>query len=244
MEIEQLKLLNLTTYEAKVLYSLLHKGVLKVSQITKESNVPNGQIYNTLDSLEEKNLINIIPDNVKKYQAKSITYIKELIENKKDELKELEIELEKIKKIENKRIDGEIMIARGKKGFHKMILEWNSMSLGNSPYVYEIKWKADVNDLNIKKIANDVKKKGKIKKVLYDYNTPKENIKKWQEIIPKYHFIEANEIAMSITSNSTLISILDLNSTILIKSKSFSNTLSKLYEGYYELQEIKNKQIK
>jgi len=240
MEIEQLRLLGLTTYEAKVLYALLHKGALKVAQITKESSVPNGQIYNTLDSLEEKNLINIIPDKIKKYQAKSINYIKDLIENKKEELKKLELELEKLKEIENKRTDGEIMIARGKKGFHKMILEWNSMNLGNSPYVYEIKWKADITDKNIEKIASNVKKKNKIKKVLYDFNTSVENIKYWKKIVPNYHFIEAEGIAMSITENSTLISILDVNSTLLLKSKTFSTTMAKLFEGYYELQDKKD----
>lgn len=234
MNFEQLKLLGLTTYEAKVLHTLLYKGSLKVSQITKESSVPNGQIYNTLDSLEEKSLINLIPDKIKKYQSKSIKYIKDLLEEKQKELNNLNKELDQLKEIESQRTNNEILIARGKKGFHKMILEWNSMKLGSSPYIYEIKWNADVADKNIQKIANNAKKKGKIKKVLYDYNASKENIKTWEKIAPDYNFIEAEGIAMSITSTSTLISILDLNSTLLIKSKTFSNTMAKLFEGYFE----------
>jgi sugar-specific transcriptional regulator TrmB len=234
MNYQQLQLLGLNSYEAKVLHTLMHKGALKVSQLSKESTVPNGQIYNTLDSLEEKGLINLIPDKVKIYVSKSILYIKELLKERKKELVSLDKELDELKEIENDRVGEEIQIARGKKGFHKLILEWEKMKLGSSPYVYEIKWNAEIQDKNILKIANNVQKKGKDKKVLYDINAPKENIKYWNKLTPNYNFIEADGIAMSICNHSCMISILDTNSTLLIKSKTFAKTMTQLFEGYWE----------
>ncbi len=238
MELEHLKLLGLNTYEIKTYTTLLKKGKSKVSKIIEDSQVPSGKIYETLDSLETKGLVAIVPDKIKYYIPKSINNLKEIIKQKESELKQLNKELDEFKDIIEQRTDGEITVVRGKKNFHRLIKEFPEVD----KFTYYIKWKADITDMNIMKGAKEKQKRNIVLKTLYDFEVPKENIAKWEKYTPNYDYIKTEGIAMHIDEKITMISILSQNSTILIKSKEFSEVMKQLYEGYYENQKNKIKQ--
>jgi len=230
MELEKLKLLGLNTYETKAYITLIKKGKSKASFISQDSGVPNGKIYDTLDSLEHKGLIQIIPEKIKYYIPKPISHLKKLLLKKQKELTNLNKELDKLKEISETRQEGDILVVRGKKNFHKILQELPEPK----KFSYTLKWNADITDLNImKKIKNRINQGVKIK-TLYNTKTPSENIKKWSKLIPNYKFIETDGIAMGINEKSVMISILELNSTILITSKNLSKVMKQLYEGYYK----------
>lgn len=230
---EKLKLLGLNNYEIKAYLTLLHKGKSKASFISQDSKVPNGKIYDTLASLENKGLIAIIPEEVKRYVAKPIENLKNMLKEKEDELKKLSQEIDKLKDIQEERQEGNIMLVRGKRNFHKIVKETPT----SETFSYTIKWKADITDMNFMQSVKKGMKRKLNMKTLYDYNTPKENLKIWKSKFPKLDFskkINADGIAMSINDTSVMISNLELNSTILIKSKKFVKTMKELFEAYYE----------
>ena len=227
---EKLKLLGLNIYQSKTYLFLLQYGKSKASEICKNTKIPQSKIYETLDLLENKGLISIIPEKINFYIAKGIEHLQEILNEKKKDLDKINSELEELKEISKTRDSENISIVRGKKNFHKILKEIPK----SNEFVYTIKWKADIVDKNILKKSIDTSKKGVIQKTIFDYNCDKENIKKWKEVIPNYNFIKSDGVAMQINEDSVMISIVELNSTILIKSKKFSEVLKQLYEGYFE----------
>lgn len=230
---EKLKLLGLNNYEIKAYLTLLHKGKSKASFISQDSGVPNGKIYDTLASLENKGLITIIPEEIKRFVATPIKNLKELLEKKQKELIELNKEIKNLKNIQEERQEGRIILVRGKRNFHKIVKEVSK----NKTFSYVIKWKADINDLSFIRDTKNSIKRGIIHKTIFDYNVPKENLKFWQKNLPRLDYtkrINADGIAMQINDTDVMISNIELNSTILIKSKNFAQTMKELFEAYYD----------
>ena len=65
-EIQELKELGLTEYEAKVYTTLVKLGKSSSAEIAKESGVSYGKIYTVLGSLERKHLAKVVPEKTKK----------------------------------------------------------------------------------------------------------------------------------------------------------------------------------
>ena len=80
-----------TIYEAELYVMLLDHGLLTASELSKQSNVPQGRIYNVLGSLQKKGFCNIRLGTVKKYEAinPKIAFI-DLIQQQKNSVEELE----------------------------------------------------------------------------------------------------------------------------------------------------------
>lgn len=230
MDENKLKLLGLNTYEVKVFKTLLYKGKSKASFISQDSGVPNGKIYDTLASLEEKGLIAIIPQEVKYFVAKPITQLKELLKEKQKQLQDLDKELKELENLTQEHIKGEILLVKGKKGFHNLM---KNLKQTNN-VCYTIKWKADTTDMNFQKGFKNIKKRVPDVKTIYDYNTPKENIKFWEKYQKEYKFIESDKVAIEINDEQVFISIIELNSTILITSKNFAKVMQQLFKAYYD----------
>lgn len=230
---EKLKILNLNNYEIKAYLTLIHKGKSKASFISQDSGVPYGKIYDVLSSLENKGLVTIIPEDVKRYVATPIKNLKELLKEKEKELKLLDKELEKLETIQEERQEGRIILVRGKRNFHKIIKEMEKAKT----FSYTIKWKADITNLSFIRNTKKTIKKGINKKILHDYNVPEDNLNFWKKNVPQLNYekkINADGIAMEINDSEVMISNVELNSTILIKSKKFSQTMKELFEAYYK----------
>lgn len=227
---EKLKFLGFTEYEIKTYLTLIKKGKLKAYEIVKEANISSGKIYETLNNLERKGLIAIIPEKVKYYSPKPIQVIINLVQKKEKELEELKKELNELKTIEESRDIEPIIVVRGKKEFHKILKEIPYPK----EYDYAIKWQANTIDMNIQKDTKYLIDNNVDLKILYDYDAPKENIKEWEKLIPNYKFIKSDKVALEVSESHLLISLANSNSTILIKSKELSEVLKQLFEAYYE----------
>ena len=230
MNYEQLKILGLNSYEAKVYVSLLHIGEAKASRLIDESKVPSGKIYETLQNLEDKGLVQTIPEKIKIYVPRPIDVLLDKIKEQKEFLNQLHEEVKDLKKIEEKRTDEGIFVLKGKKNFHNFVK--------NSPrpktFSYAIKWSADIVDMNIQKNVKESKKNKIISKVLYDFGVDKKNVEYWKTLTPNYEYIKSNKVAMSINDSGVLISSVNLNSSIYIKSKDVVEVMKQLFEGYWE----------
>ena len=92
---ELLDKLGLTKYESNAYYYIIKNGSAEAGEITRDANIPNGKIYETLNKLESYGFIEIQHSRPKKYQSRNINIaIEEYLERKKQlletEFKELE----------------------------------------------------------------------------------------------------------------------------------------------------------
>ena len=92
---ESLDKLGLTKYESNAYYYIIKNGPVEAGEITSETNIPNGKIYETLNKLESYGFIEIQHSRPKKYQSRNINIaIEEYLERKKQlldtEFKKLE----------------------------------------------------------------------------------------------------------------------------------------------------------
>jgi sugar-specific transcriptional regulator TrmB len=78
---------GLTKYESAVLLTLSANGELSAQDTSKKSEVPYTKIYSALNSLNDKELINILAGRPKKYSAMSVKRVfNRLIKTKEKEV--------------------------------------------------------------------------------------------------------------------------------------------------------------
>ena len=117
---------------------MLIRGSSTIGSIIKESKVSNSKVYDILDRLNKKGLVGVsIINNKKSFEAKSPSRIKEIIEQKEQEIKEVEDLLPSLEKSYN---DAEPIqeaeILQGNKGiktFTEMILD--KLEKGDTFYI-------------------------------------------------------------------------------------------------------------
>lgn len=90
LNFETLEEFGLTPYEAKVYYTMLNLNLSSAREISNESGIPFGRIYDVLGSLESKNLLDIQDSYPKKYMViNPKEAVKNLLKRKKDEFEQL-----------------------------------------------------------------------------------------------------------------------------------------------------------
>lgn len=138
MEAKILEKVGLTEGESKVYLALIRRGASTIGGIIKESGVSNSKIYDILDRLNKKGLVGISRMNNKKsFEAKSPSRIKELIDKREKEIREVEKILPVLEKsYQEAEPIQEAEILQGDKGiktFSEMILE--KMEKGDTFYI-------------------------------------------------------------------------------------------------------------
>lgn len=128
MEELNLENIGLTEGESKVYLALLRIGSSTIGNIIKEAQVSNSKIYDILDRLNKKGLIGISSiNNVKNFEAKNPTLIKELIANKEESIRKIKEELPRLEKMydsSEQMQEAEILQGiNGIKNFTEMILD-------------------------------------------------------------------------------------------------------------------------
>jgi len=88
--LETLKRLGLNEYEAKAYTALTLLGPSKATEISKQGDLPQSKIYEVLDGLIEKQLIEVFDGRPKEFKAISPEVVfKSLMEEKEEQLKSL-----------------------------------------------------------------------------------------------------------------------------------------------------------
>jgi sugar-specific transcriptional regulator TrmB len=95
--IKTIKSFGLSGYEAAAYATLLTLGVSKASDVCKDAGIPQSKIYEVLDSLVGKHLVEISEGRPKKFRAlPPAVGLKRLIEEKEESLKRLKDKLAEI----------------------------------------------------------------------------------------------------------------------------------------------------
>lgn len=98
-ELETLKELGLTEYEAKVYLSLVHLGASSVKEIYNYCKVPKNKVYECLFSLIDKAIIEAIPTTPKKYLIKNINSLNSLLKRKEERISDIKKGINEIMKL-------------------------------------------------------------------------------------------------------------------------------------------------
>ena len=147
MEIEQfLDKLGLGQYEKKAYNALLHLKNAKSKEISKESNVSYGRIYEILDKLEKRGLISSLPTQPRTFELiEPKVAFKLILKQQENEITNLMKDVEKIKVPQIKKsskIKEQTLILHGKQRQLAMITEMKNRAekeIMSIPGVFEPK---------------------------------------------------------------------------------------------------------
>jgi len=229
------KVLGLNGYEFQAYQALIKIGKGSAPQISKVSNVPYGRIYDVLSSLESKGYIKIITGKTKYFVASDPQDIIKLIQNKKKELENLEIEFGKLEQIYDTREEEPVIVVKGNRNFYKLIKEKPEAK----KYRYTIKYNSVVNPEWIHGYKNKLKKKVDIKNLVRFDEKTRRNVMKWKDVLPEIKAIENEGILMSlIDDHYVMIGLITSNCTIVIKNEALCKILKKMYLATYEKAEV------
>ncbi len=235
IEPETLEELGLSKNEGKVYETLVKHGKLSAGEVSKKSEVPYGRIYDVLNSLHNKGLIEIIPEKTKKFTPSDPESLKKLVEQKEKKLEKAKEKIKEMKKFYEVKEKNPVAMVFGKKGFYKIVKESKNIE----KYGYAIKWTSEYRPDWARKRENNIKKGKDLKSLTrYDEET-KNNIKKWIKIDKNIHQFHNEGVALSITDDDeVMLGLIKSNVTLLIKDKPFAKVMKQLFLDSYNAAEL------
>lgn len=236
-EFEIYEELGLTKNEAKVYEVLVKFGKLGAGEISGKADVSYSKIYNILDSLINKELVNVIPEKSKKFVPSDPQSLIKLIEEKRAKLDKAKDKVKEMKKFYEIKEKNPVIMSFGKKGFYKIVTELKEVK----SYRYVIKWGSEYRPNWIGQTRRDLKKGIDIKNLVrYDRETEK-NVKKYMKVNKNVRIISNEGVAISINGDEEImIALIKSNVTLLIKDKPFIKIMKKMFEETYKnAEEIK-----
>lgn len=234
---EYFKELGLTENEGKVYEALLRHEKIGSGEISRESGVSYSKIYNVLDSLTAKGLVEVIPEKTKKFVASSPENLIKLIEEKKGILEQAREKAEAMKKVYENQGENPVTMGLGRKGFYKIVKQLSEPE----KYEYSIKWTSEAKSEWLR-YFEELKGKGVDLRTLsrYDEET-KKDVDEWLKIKKNLRRLENEGVAMSIIDDKeVMISLIRSNVTLLVKDKAFTKIMKKMFlETYNNAEKIK-----
>jgi sugar-specific transcriptional regulator TrmB len=227
--------IGLNSYEVAVYKALIHLGKSSASEISKQSNVPYGRIYDVLASLEEKGLVLVVPEQTKKFVAAPPAALKELFDHKRElfeqKSKELEAEIQALKPLYTSREKSIVQIVEGKRNFYKLLRQIPDSEKCHLCIKYssefQPEWVRETKEYKKKGIEN-------LNLVRYDKET-KANVQKWLTIMPDIRALPNDGVAAVISDDKTvLLTLIKNNVSILIKDEAFAKLFAKMFRETYK----------
>lgn len=94
---EQFKDLGLTDNEARIYLLLLRQGVMNPTQIAQKLGLHRGYVYDTLERMQEKEVVNsVLVNNKKFFQATSPQHLVELLRLRLEDMQKIAPDLQKL----------------------------------------------------------------------------------------------------------------------------------------------------
>jgi sugar-specific transcriptional regulator TrmB len=228
------KELGLNETESRIINTLIRIRKASASQISKESKVSYGRIYEILETMEVKGLVRVVPEETKMFTICDMKILKDMIDKKQKKLNEIKKDMKQIRNVHRKTPDV-LSIARGRKNFHKIMNELNTFP---SRFSYTVKHSLDTNPLFIKRETANIKKWKTDIKTLAPLNKETEkNLIKWKKVHKNFRKIENSGIAMGILEGVVFVTLIKDNTTFLVKSKEFSDVMKQMFIKTYENSE-------
>lgn len=227
----ELKEIGLTENEIKVYLVLLENGQLNPTKIAEKTGMHRSYIYDTLERLLEKGIINTLYINKKKhYQPVDPSILKEILELKLRQVETILPQLHGLFKATKKEI--RVELHKGKRVYRTLINEIVTNSKENSEVLIlgvNEDLIAEIEPIYIKQYFNIIKEKGIREKIIIRKGERKVNHKnlEYREISPEY----LGDTTIAIYQSKVFFFILENPyHLITIESEKVANTFKKQFE--------------
>lgn len=229
-----LNLIGLTDYEAKTYLSLLRLGSVTVKDIQSQCQVPKNKIYESLNQMIRKGIIENVPTIPKRYKINNISSLYTLLEEREQQLKEIRSNVKELEKLKTTTLQSNtelVWIVYGDMAFKNKLKE-ATIKLKQECLMVVNQLKYDPVLLRLTKEA--IKSKGIKVKVLYNSGTI-QNIHRWKTIGCTIKKLEnAEDMTFSVFDNFlcrlTIQRSNPHNPTLWIESPIFIQTLKERFE--------------
>ncbi|NOQ55441.1 MAG: hypothetical protein GQ477_01400 [Nanohaloarchaea archaeon] len=135
--VNQFKEFGFTQYESKAYITLVNKGILSAPELAKKSELPKSKIYDTLEILLKKRIIEEYPGSPRKFKARTPSFVlDEVITKKQEHLTHIESQAKQLKTKLNAMINNTektyisnnsiLWTVNGRRGFHEKFAEMGS----------------------------------------------------------------------------------------------------------------------
>lgn len=229
--------LGLTRNESRVYLVLIEFGKLGASEVSSKSGVSYSRIYDILESLVVKGVVQIVPERTKKYIAGNPDDLLSMVSKKEESLKKIREGVKKLKKVYDNKEKNPVLVGFGKKAFYKIANETSRPKTWNYMVQYNSEYRPDWDrEMRVK-----LRKKMDVKILSRVDSETKENIEKWNKVYKKGEMKKVVNrgivLGMGDGGNDVLIGLLKSNSTVLIRDKAFSDLMKRFFLAYYEKAE-------
>jgi sugar-specific transcriptional regulator TrmB len=232
-------ILGLNKYESSVYETLVKHGIQSAFQISKNSRVPYGRIYDVLEELIKKSFIIIVPGTPKRYSIADPKIIADIVAKRKTEFLEMEKELSKLKKIYESGPEEAVILATGKKAWYDMVRILPDPKKED----YIIRYTSEFFPEWVRRIKQRISAGiPHYSLTRYDDET-REAVQKWVKFDKTMRKYDNKGVAVWIVDDKAiLIGLIKSNATLLIKDKAFIELMKDLFkDAYKNAEEIKLK---
>lgn len=237
MDIGEFQELGLTGNEAKVYSTLIEHGKMSAGEVSSKSEVPYSRIYDVLDSLAHRGLVEVIPEKTKKYiPGNPDTFVK-LLEEKENMIKKAKEKVKQLKQFYDVKEKNPVEMGLGVKSFYKIV----SASKKADKYDYSVKWTSEFRPEWVESQKKKLRKGVDVKVLTRHDKETLDNVKKWLKINKNIKSIDNDGLAMSVVDDEeVMLGLIKSNVTLLIRNKPFAKIMKKLFLAYYNsAEEIK-----
>ena len=236
-EQEEFEEIGLTKNESKAYESLIKFGKLTAGETSAKSGVPYSRIYDTLEALIHKGIIDVIPEKTKKFIPSNPEAFLEIIKKKEKRLEKIKEKIKEMKQFYDVKEKNPVTMAFGRAGFYKVVKDLSKAE----KYSYSIKWTSEIKPEWIKETKEKLKKGIDVKSLVRKDNETEKNIKDWVKVNKNMRVLENEGFACSIIDDKeVMLSLIKSNVTLLIKDKAFTKIMKKLFLSEYEKAETIN----
>jgi sugar-specific transcriptional regulator TrmB len=216
---EQLKELGLTDNEVQIYLLLLQKGQLNPTEISKILGLHRGYIYDALERMQEKQVVNSILKNNKKYfQATNPETLVELLRLKLENLQKIVPDLKKISEIIKE--ETKVEFHKGRRVYITLLKDMIvTLKKNESAYLIGIDEKILLNEVELiylKQYLNIIKSKNIKEKIIIKTGSKKIKHKnlQYKELNENYigktsQIIYNNKVAIFILSTPYYLIVID-----------------------------------
>jgi len=166
---DQLKELGLTDNEVRIYLLLLKQGMMNPSGISQKLGLHRGYIYDALERMQEKEVVNsVLKDNKKQFQATSPESLVELLRFKLENLQKIVPELMKIAEL--KKEETRVELHRGKRVYRILLKDViSTLKKNEEAYLIGIDENlliTEVEPIYLKQYLNNIKLKNIKEKII------------------------------------------------------------------------------
>lgn len=223
--------LGFNKYESAVYEALVKIGKATAFQLSRESKVPYGRVYDVIESLANKGLLRTVPGTPKMYAIDDPKIIEEMLKERKQKLDKLSEELKRLKRIYESGPEEAIIVERGKKAWYDTLRTLPRPEKTN----YAIKYTAEFNPEWVRDAKHQVKHKIERRTLArYDDET-KDAVNKWLNFDKNVKRYKNNGVAVWIVDDKFIVlGLIKSNATIVIKDKAFIELMKGLFQDAYK----------